>query len=314
MRRVLLLAAIFAGVPAWMSARAQDYPAHSVTFLTSVGGSSGVFMRLILDKARENTGSPALIYEQRLGGAGAPALQALKSAAPDGYTMGVTFATALDLNPFLHKDLGIDPLRDFVPVTNLVGLGLIIAARQDFPGKDIRDLVAMAKAKPGAVRVGVTGVGNRVWLAMLEERTGARFLVVPYKISTDAIASVMGGQIEAYYDAPSILSGQGGRLKALVYGGPAPSNEAPGVPLMRDLYNFDLTSWYAVVAPAGTPPKAINWMSRELIRAVNDPKVKETVEKAGFTVLGSTPDELGKLMRSEIEANAEIVRKFPDIQ
>ena len=314
MRRMIRMAAVITVTLACASTQAQDYPARSVTFLSSVSGSSGAFVRAVLDKARENNGSPPFVFEQRLGGGGAPALQALKSAPADGYTLGITYASAMNLNPLVNKDLAIDPLRDFLPVTNLMTLGVVLNTREDFAGKDVRDLVAMAKAKPGGIRVGVIGAGNKSWLALLQERTGAKFLDVPYKISTDAMAAVMGGQIEAYFDAPSTLAGQRGKLKALVYGGVTPSLQLPGVPLMRDLYNFDLLSWFAVVAPAGTPPNAVNWMSRELARAIKDPKVREVIENGGFSALGSTPEELAKLLRAEVEANAEIVRKYPDIR
>jgi tripartite-type tricarboxylate transporter receptor subunit TctC len=294
---------------------AQSYPAKQVVFISSVaGGSSDAYMRAVLEKAKENTGSPPLVFEPRPGGGGAPALQALKGATPDGYTLGITYASALNLNPLINKDLGIDPLKDFIPVTNLMTLGVTIAVREDFPGKDIRDLVAMAKAKPGSVRIGVFGAGNKSWMAMLQERTGAKFLEVPFKGTTETMTAVYGGHIEAYYETPSALIGQKGKLKPLVNGGLAPSPLLPGVPTMRELYNFDQLSWYAVIAAAGTPQNVITWMSRELARAVKDPKVREIVEKGGFTVLGNTSEEFAKMLRADLEANAEIVKKYPDIR
>jgi tripartite-type tricarboxylate transporter receptor subunit TctC len=296
------------------SALAQSYPTKNVLFLTGVvGGAPEAFQRAIFEKVKENTGA-TFILEPRPGGGGAPGLQAVKAAAPDGYTFGVTYASALNLNPLINRDLGIDALRDFVPVTNLMTLGVVIAARDDFAAKDVRELVAAARARPGQLRIGVFGAGNKSWVAMLEEKTGAKFLQVPFKSSTESVTATLGGHIDVHFETVGTLLGQKGKLKALSFGGLAASQQLPGVPVVRDLYQFDMLSWFAVLAPAGTPASAVNWVSRELVRAQKDPKITTMIESTGFTVLGNTPDEFARMLRAEVEANAEIVKKYPDIR
>ncbi len=296
-----------------VAGHAQTYPARPVTFISSVtGGAYEVYERAILDKIKENTGA-AMIFEGRPGGNGAPALQALKAAKPDGHVLGISFASAMNLNPLMDKGLGLDVLRDFQPIIKLTTHSIGMGAAESFQGKDLRDLVAMAKAKPGMMRIGVLSAGNKVWMTMLEERSGAKFLQVPYKTVGEVMAAVLGGQIDAYIDTMTSLGSQRARFKSLVNGGATPTAQQPGVPLMRDLYGFDMTGWYAAIAPAATPAGPISWMSREIGRAIRDPKIKDTMETAGFMVVAGSPEELWKTLRAEIEENAAVVRKYPDI-
>jgi tripartite-type tricarboxylate transporter receptor subunit TctC len=167
------------------AAVAQNYPGKPIIFLSPApGGALEAVQRAIIDKVRENTGA-TLVFEPKPGGGGAVALQALKAAVPDGYTFAIPWAGALTLSPLINKAQKIDPVKDFVPVTTMFSLAVMLATREDFPARDIRDLVAMARAKPESIRVGVFGSGNKAWMAMLEERTGAKFMLVPYKNSSE---------------------------------------------------------------------------------------------------------------------------------
>lgn len=312
--KIYKIAAALAALVLTQAASAQTYPSKPITFLVAApGGAPEGIERAIFDKVRENTGA-VLLFEAKPGGGGAVALQAIKNAAPDGYTMAVPWASAINLNPLINKELGIDPIKDYVPVTNLMSLGVVLAAREDFAAKDIRDLVAMAKAKPESVRVGIFGAGNKSWMAMLEEQTGVKFLQVPYKSTTDLVAATIGGHLDTHFETVGTVLAQKGRLKALSFGGVSASPQLPGVPVVRDIYKFDMLSWFGVVAPAGTPPAAVAWLSREISRAVKDPKIVQMMESNGFTPVGNTPDEFSKSLRAEVELNRELVRKYPDIK
>jgi tripartite-type tricarboxylate transporter receptor subunit TctC len=296
------------------SAIAQSYPAKPIVFYgLAPGGAPEGVQRAIFDKVKENTGA-SLLWEAKPGGGGAVGLLAVKGAAPDGYTMAITYASAINLNPLINKDLGIDPIKDFVPVTNLFSLGVVLAARDDFPAKDIRGLVAMAKEKPESVRVGIFGAGNKSWIAMLEERAGVKFLQVPFKTTSELIAQTLGGHLDTHFETVGVIVAQNGKLKALSYGGVSPSKQLPNVPLVRDLYKFDMLSWFGVVAPVGTPPAAVNWVNREIARAIKDPKIAQMIESNGFTAVGNTVDEFAQSLRAEVEQNRELVRKYPDIK
>jgi tripartite-type tricarboxylate transporter receptor subunit TctC len=308
----LVLAAAAAALS--VAASAQAYPTKPITFYgLAPGGAPEAMQRAIFEKVRENTGQ-TLLWEAKAGGGGAVGLLAVKGAAPDGYTMAITWASAINLNPLINKELAFDPLKDVVPVTNLFSLGVVLAARENFPAKDIRGLVAMAKDKPETVRVGIFGAGNKSWVAMLEERTGVKFLQVPYKTTSELIQQTLGGHLDAHFETVGTIVAQNGKLKALSFGGTAPSKQLPNVPVVRDLYKFDMLSWFGVVAPVGTPPAAIQWVQREIAKAMKDPKVAQMIESNGFTPIGNTPEEFSRELRAEVDQNRELVRKYPDIK
>ena len=296
------------------AATAQSYPTKPITFFgMAPGGTPEAIQRAIFDKVNQNTGA-TLLWQAKPGAGGAVGLGALKAAPADGYTMAITWASATTLNTLINPQLNIDPLKDFAYVTNLFSVGVVLAAKDDFPAKDIRDLVAMAKAKPDTVRVGVFGAGNRAWLAMLEERTGTKFLAVPNGNTAQLIALTMGGHIDVHFETPGTVAAQAGKLKALSFGGDAKSPQVPNAPLVRDLYKFDMMSWFGIIAPAGTPQTAIDWVHREVTKAMKDPAVAKLIETNGFAAIGDTPEHFAKLVREETEQNREIVRKYPDIK
>ncbi len=296
------------------TAAAQGYPSRPIQFLgMAPGGTPEAIQRAIFDKVNQNTGA-TLVWVARPGGGGAVGMQALKAAPADGYTMAITWASATTLNPLINPQINIDPLKDFSYVTNLFSVGVVLAARGDFEAKDIRDLVAMAKAKPETVRIGVFGAGNRAWLAMLEERTGTKFIAVPNGNTAQLIAMTLGNHLDAHFETPGTVLAQAGRLKALSFGGDRKSPQVPNAPLVRDLYKFDMMSWFGIIAPAGTPKEAIDWVQREVTRAMKDPKVQQLIESNGFSPIGDTPEQFAKTVRDELEQNREIVRKYPDIR
>ncbi|MBL8339410.1 MAG: tripartite tricarboxylate transporter substrate binding protein [Rhodoferax sp.] len=295
-------------------AMAQGFPTKPITFLgLAPGGTPEAIQRAIFDKVNQNTGA-TLLWQARAGAGGAVGLQALKAAPADGYTMAITYASATTLNPLINPQLSIDALKDFSYVTNLFSVGVVLAAKDDFPAKDIRDLVAMAKAKPDTVRVGVFGAGNRAWLAMLEERTGTKFLAVPNGNTAQLITMTLGGHLDVHFETPGTVVAQAGKLKALSFGGAAQSPQVPGAPLVRDLYKFDMMSWFGIIAPAGTPQAAVDWVHREVTRAMKDPAIMKLIESNGFAAIGDTPEQFAKVVRDETEMNREIVRKYPDIK
>lgn len=309
-RTAIALAALALGT----QAMAQNYPARSVAVIANVtGGAPGAMERAIFDKVRENTGAN-LLFEGRPGGNGAPGLQAVKNATPDGYTFGITYASAINLNPLINKDLNIDPLKDFIPVTIMWASPTVIMAREDFPAKDLRDVVAMAKAKPESVKFGTFGAGNKAIVAALSDRTGAKFLEVPFKSSSESVTSVLGGHVDVCFETVGTILGQKGKLKALSFGGSPASPLLPGVPTTREMFNMDMGSWFAIIAPAGTPPAAVAWMHREITRALKDPKLAKQIEGFGFVPLGNTPEEFAKQLRAEVVENGDIVKKFPDLR
>jgi tripartite-type tricarboxylate transporter receptor subunit TctC len=296
------------------SALAQSYPTKPVTFLDNIpGGPVEAIKRAIFAKVKDNTGA-TFIYEGRGGGGGATGLQAVKNAAPDGYTFGMTYQSAINLNPLINLDLNIDPINDYIPVTNLFSFGNVWGAKVESPYKDLRDLVAAAKAKPESVKIGIFGAGNRFFIAQLEEKTGAKFLLIPYKSITDAMTATLGGQIDAHFDTGGSVLAQKGKLKVVNYGAAKQSPLFPGLPTSVELYGIDTGSWFGAIAPAKVADAQVQWVAREIIRAVKDPKIAQMIAEQGYVLEATTPAEFSKQLRAEVEANRILARKYPDIK
>jgi tripartite-type tricarboxylate transporter receptor subunit TctC len=295
-------------------ALAQAYPSRNITVLDNVtGGPQEAVKRAILAKVKDNTGA-TMVYEGRPGGGGAPGLQAVKNAAPDGYTIGVTYSSALNLGPLINTETGLDALRDFVPITKVWNAANIWIGRADHPAKDIRDLVAMAKAKPDSVKVGLFGAGNRLFIALLEEKTGAKFLGVPFKSTGDTQAAVLGGHIDAAFDVPAVPMGQAGKIKAFLYGVSPVLPQLPNVPSTIDVYGIETSSWTGFLAPAKTQSEQINWLSRELIRAMKDPAIAKLMQDALLPVVVVSPAGFAADLKKEVEEYRAALKRFPDIR
>ena len=296
------------------SALAQSYPTRPITVLDNVpGGALEALKRALLAKVKDNTGATVL-YEGRGGGGGAPGLQAVKNAAPDGYTYGMTYQSALSLNPLIQTELNMDALSDFVHVTKIWTSFNVWGAKIDSPYKDIRDLAAVAKARPESIKIGIFGAGNKLFVAQVEEKTGAKFLQIPYKTLTDALTATMGGQIDAHFDSPSSVQAQKTRVKAMVYGGaPVPAVFA-GVPSSRDVYGVDTGSWTGVVGPAKTPDAQLQWMERELAKALNDPKIAQTITDLSLAMVPTGAAVFNSQLRTEVQENRALLKKYPDIR
>ncbi|MCX7160157.1 MAG: tripartite tricarboxylate transporter substrate binding protein, partial [Proteobacteria bacterium] len=206
---------------------AQAYPARTITVISNLGGAIDNPVRLVMEKVKENTGANTII-EPRPGANGALGLGAVRRAAPDGYTVGWTYASAMTLNPFMTKGLDFEA-KDFTPVTILVSLGSVIAVKADHPATSLRDLIDAARAKPESIKVGYSGAGTQVALLSIQEKAGVKFLLVPYRTNADGIAGTLGGTTDAHVDTVATLMANN-RLKAVSFGGPVRSARLPNVP------------------------------------------------------------------------------------
>ena len=313
-RRILGAGLAAAAMSMAGGALAQNYPTKPITMLDNVpGGGSEVLKRAVLAKIKDLSGA-TILYEGRGGGGGAPGLQAMKSATPDGYLIGSTYQSALGLNPLIQTDLNMDPIADFVPVTKMWTSFNVWGAKIDSPFKDIRDMVAAAKAKPESVKIGLFGAGNRLFMAQLEEKTGARFLLVPYKTLGDALTSTLGGQIDAHFDSPSSVPSYKGRAKVVLYGGaPVPAIMA-GAPSTRELYGLDTGSWTGIVGPAKLPDAQLKWLEREFARALADPKIVQMMTDFALAPVPAGAAVFATELRAEVAENRALVKKYPDIR
>lgn len=290
------------------AAFAQSYPSRPVTVISNLGGAIDTPVRLTLEKLKENTGAN-YILEPRPGANGALGLSPVRRAAPDGYTLAWTYASAMTLNPYMTKGLDFEA-KDFTPITILVSLGSVIAVKAESPANTLRDLIDAARAKPESVKVGYSGAGTQVALLTIQEKANVKFLLVPYRSNAEGIAGTLGGVTDAHVDTVATLLANA-RLKAVSFGGPTRSARLPNVPSVREMVpGVDMSAWFAIVGPPGMSADTVNWLNREIVRALRDPQVSDAISKAGFEPVGNSTADFANIMRAEAESNRAIAVKF----
>lgn len=295
-------------------AHAQQFPTKPIRLIVpfTPGGGTDIVSRTVGQKLTEVWGK-TVVVDNRPGAGGIMASEIVAKAPPDGYTLGVVTPTQT-INPSLHSNLPFDPVNDFAPVILMTRLQLILVSNPSFPANNVKELVALAKAKPGQLTFASTGTGGAAHLAveLLKKMTGIDMVHVPYKGSAPAYADVMSGQVQLLSN--NIISTmplvKSGRLKAIAVTGAKRSVIAPDVPSVAEagLPGFDVTSWFGVVAPAKTPKDVIGKLNGEIARILKLPDVRERLLAQGAEPAGGSPEDFGRLMRDEMKKWGELIR------
>jgi len=296
------------------SALAQDYPTKPVRFIVPYppGGGTDVIARIVQARLAEGLGQP-IVIENRGGAGGAVGTEAAAKSAPDGYTFLFTLSSHT-INPLLYK-LHYDVERDFVPVSLLVSVPQLIAANPQAPANTLKEMVAAARQRPGFYAFASVGNGTPAHIAgeLLKLRAGIDIVHVPYKGGGPAVADAVGGQIPfAIVSAPAALSFvHSGRLRALAVTTRKRTPAAPEIPTVAeelDMPDYEVDSWYAVFAPARTPPAIVARMQREVARVVHLPDVKQKLLEQGADSVGSSSEALDEVVKAELKRWAQVVR------
>jgi tripartite-type tricarboxylate transporter receptor subunit TctC len=236
-----------------------------------------------------------------------------RGAAPDGYTLLFTTA-ALAINASLYSNLQYDALRDLAPVSVLAESPNVLVASQSVPAKDLAELIALAKAKPGALNYSSAGSGTTQHLAgeMFKLRTKTDIVHVPYKGTAPSLAGVMSGEVQfSFANVPAILGHvKNGRLRALGIAGSRRSELMPDVPTIREtgVQGVEVSVWYGLLAPAGTPPEIVTALADASIKAARSPELRPRLLEQGAEPIGSTPEEFARLLREDVAKYADAVR------
>jgi tripartite-type tricarboxylate transporter receptor subunit TctC len=253
------------------------------------------------------------VVENRPGAATNVATEMVAKAAPDGYTLLFT-TSALAINASLYKNLQYDALRDLAPVSVLAESPNLLVASQNVPAKDLGELIALARAKPGALNYSSAGAGTSQHLAgeLFKMRTGTDIVHIPYKGTAPSLAGVMSGEVQfSFANVPAILGHvRSGRLRALAVSGARRSDLMPDVPTMKEagVQGVEVTVWYALLAPAGTPRDIIATLSEASMKAARSPELKPRLIEQGAEPIGSTPEDFARLLREDIAKYADAVR------
>jgi tripartite-type tricarboxylate transporter receptor subunit TctC len=293
--------------------QAQDNRPIRMVIAFPPGGPTDFVGRLIADKLKTLLPQPVLI-ENKPGANGAIGADFVAKAEPDGHTIFLTTVGAVAITPNMRTDLPYDVLRDFAPVTLVVRVSTICVVRSDSQLNSMKDLVALAKEKPGAVPFASTGSGSIPHLAieLLQSAANVKFLHVPYRGAAPAINDLLGGQVTILCaDTPVLLPQiQGGKLKAIAVASPARNPTLPNVPtLIEEGYsNTAADNWYGLLAPAKTPPAIVAKINDAFTRAINDPAVKQKLIDSGAVPAPDSPEHFGKTLKDELEKWGKVVR------
>ncbi len=310
----LVLAAALALIAAAPLA-AQDYPARPIKMVIAFppGGPTDFVGRLLADRLKDLLGQ-SVIIENKPGAAGAIGAEAVARAAPDGYTLFLSTSGAVAITPHLHADTPYDPVRDFAPISQVVGVTTTLVVRPELGVNSAKDLVALAKQKPATLPFASTGVGSPPHLALelFQSAAGVKFVHVPYRGAAPAITDLLGGQVTAMFaDAPVLLPHiQAGKLKAIGAASGVRNPMLPDVPTLREQGFADTVAdnWYGLLAPAKTPPAIIAKLNRALRAALDDPAVHEKLTRSGAIPTPTSPEEFGKFLQEELDRWGKVIR------
>ena len=295
-------------------ASAQNYPAKAVRIIVPypAGGTSDILSRLLSPKLNEAFGQPVVV-DNRPGANGNIGADLVAKSAPDGYTMLIADLGALAISPSIYK-LPFDPLRDLAPVTMIAYSPHLLAVHPSVPVKTVKELIALAKSKPGRLNFAVSSIGGAPHLAgvAFEAQTGIKWTYIPYKGGADAIIGLASGQADAIFNGmlatyPHVRSG---KLKLIAVSSAKRLTAIPEVPTVAEsgLSDFETGSWQGAVAAGGTPKDIIGRLNAELVRIFNTAEMKENLAKQGAEVFTMTPEQLGNWLKKEIDKWAKIVK------
>ena len=309
-----LLSTAALAILAGAAAAQQGYPNRAIHFITPYppGGSTTTVMRVVGEKLTERWGQPVIV-DNRPGGNTIIGTDALAKSAPDGYTIMLT-ANSHAINPNLFRNLPYDSIKDFAPVATVYSSEFLFAMNPSVAANNLQEFIALAKSKPGQLNYASTGNGspNQLAAEMLSMMLGIRMQHIPYKGSGQAIADLLGGQVQLYLTPPlpAVPFVKSGKLKAIAVSGETRLPALPQVPTFTEagLPGFDINIWYGVLAPAGTPKDIIDKLSSEIARILAMPDVKERLVGLGVEPLIATPDQFAAMIKADVGRFGSIIK------
>jgi tripartite-type tricarboxylate transporter receptor subunit TctC len=312
MKRLAVFVAAFAASAAF----AQTYPGKPIRIVVpyAAGGTSDILARQVGPKLTDAWGQPVIV-ENKPGANGNVGADFVAKSAPDGYTLLLTDLGGLVISASVYPKLPFNPSKDFTPVVMVSYSPHVLAVHPDVQAKNVKELVAMAKAYPGKLNFAISGIGGAPQLAGIEfaQRMGIDWTYIPYKGGADAITGVVGGQAHVLFNGmlatwPHVT---GGRLRALAISSAKRVPSAPDTPTVAEqgLAGFETGSYQGVIGPTGIPRETLTKLNAELIKVLNTAEMKERFAKQGTEVRTDTPESLGKWMGAEQAKWAKIVKE-----
>ena len=306
-------AAWLAVVP--VTAAAQAYPAKPIRLIVpfAPGGPNDVIGRIVGQKLTEAWGQ-TVVVENRGGAGGTIGVEAGAKSAPDGYTIIMGGSSNLTVAPSLYAKLPYDPLHDLAPVSNVAFVPYVVTVNPRVPARSMKELVAIAKARPSFLNYGSSGTGSMSSLAaeLINSAGGARIVHVPYKGTAPAVAAMVTGEIDMMVADLSAVAGhaKAGKLRLIATAGTRRTRAAPELPTVAEsgLKGYAVDAWFGVVAPGKTPGEIVAKLSAGVAGAVKSPDVRQRFEQLGYDPIGDTSSEFAATIKSDIEKFARIIK------
>jgi tripartite-type tricarboxylate transporter receptor subunit TctC len=305
-----LLAALFVSFPLI----AQAFPDKPVKIIVAFppGGGTDIVARLLGARLAETWGQPVVV-ENRAGASGTIGTELAARAEPDGHTLFMATMGNMTANQHLYK-MAIDPLAALAPVTKVVDVHFVFMANPSLPAGNVREVIALAKKRPGEIAYSSSGPGGAPHLAMelFKRQAGIDLAHIPYKGSSPSISDLIGGRVMLSMDSlvQSLPHIKAGRLKALAVLGPKRTALLPDVPTIAEsgLPGYALTNWFGLLAPAATPRQVVSRIHADSVKALKEPEISRKIAELGADVVGNSPEEFGAAMRAESAQWAEIIK------
>ena len=284
---------------------ADDYPSRPITLVAvfGPGSASDTICRIIADKLSPMLGQP-IVVEDRPGADGALAALYVHHQPADGYTLLMGTNSPLSADPFIHKDINYDPIKDFVPVTRVGSFTLMLVVNPQLPIHSVKELVDYAKENPGKLTYASGNTAGIVGMETVKRWAEISILHVPYKTTAPALEDIIAGRVSMMFaDFTSVMPHvTAGTVRALAISRIKRSSLFPSLPTMDEagIKGFNLDAWAGLVAPAGTPPEIVTKLNGALRKVIDSPDVQAKFKNVGFEGFSSTPQELGDYMKAEI--------------
>lgn len=297
------------------AAESRAYPTKAIRLVLPFppGGGVDAVARIMVPKLSETLGQQVIV-DNRGGAAGNIAAELVAKSPPDGYTLLLGFSTVMTVNRSLYANLPFDPVKDFEPITQLATSQYVLIVHPSLPAKSVAELVRLAKAKPRALNYASAGVASPLHLAgeLFKSRAGVDMVHVPYKGGGPAATAVLTGEAHVIFGsvAASLAHVNAGKLRALAVTGLTRSALAPDLPTLHEsgYPDYNVTAWHSYVAPAGTPREIVNRIRSATVEVLRIPEIVKAVNKVGYEVTATTPEQLAQIMRAELETWAKLIK------
>ncbi len=311
MKRGLLLLCLLA---ACQFACAQSYPTKAVRVIAPFppGGGTDLFARAVAQKLTSTLGQ-TFVVDNRSGAGGMIGADLVAKSPPDGYSLLITSSSTHSINPHLTRKMPYDAIRDFVPVINIASAPNVLVVHPSVPAKTVKEMIALAKSRPGALNYASNGTGTLSHLTgeMFKLQAGINLIHIPYKGGPPAVIDLVAGQVSALFAAAPTVFPQvrAGKLRAIAMTGPKRSAALPDLPAVAEtLPGFDSVQWWAMFAPAGTPGDVVERLNSEVSRIITDADVKARFAAEGAEPAGGSPREFAAFVRADYEKWGKVVK------